>query len=199
MNQIFNYDSSQSVCQKPNDGFQPFGFAGCLYDVDTKLCHFGAREYDASTGRWLSKDPIGFGGGDTNLYGYVLNDPINLIDSSGLSARDVELIMTTFNSTVSSMTANGQRSSNPYWNNFSRTLNNYSGGVLGCGYLGCGEQNDVLVAALNKNKYDDRWDFSWQGRMFPLPHQWTRAFSSNPNDPDIILDAWNNKAQCVGK
>ncbi len=63
--------------------FQPFGFAGCLYDVDTKLCHFGAREYDASIGRWLTKDPILFAGGDTNLYGYVVQDPINLIDPSG--------------------------------------------------------------------------------------------------------------------
>ena len=29
------------------------------------------------------KDPIGFGGGDTNLYGYVLNDPVNLVDLTG--------------------------------------------------------------------------------------------------------------------
>ena len=42
-------------------------------------------QYDPSTGRWLSKDPILFGGGDTNLYGYVLNDPINFIDPTGLS------------------------------------------------------------------------------------------------------------------
>ncbi|MBS1961334.1 MAG: RHS repeat-associated core domain-containing protein [Bdellovibrionales bacterium] len=197
--QQIEYDEFGKVLSDSSPGFQPFGFAGCIYDQDSKLCHFGAREYDASTGRWLTKDPILFAGGDTNLYGYVLNDPINSIDSSGLSARDVELILKTFNSTVSSMTASGQRSSNPYWNNISRTLNNYSGGALGCGYLGCGEQNDVLVAALMKNKYDDVWDFSWQGRLFPLPHQWTKAFSSNPNDPDIILDAWNNKAQCVGK
>lgn len=40
-------------------------------------------QYDASIGRWLTKDPIGFGGGDTNLYGYVLNDPINSIDIDG--------------------------------------------------------------------------------------------------------------------
>jgi RHS repeat-associated protein len=64
--------------------FQPFGFAGCLYDNDTKLCHFGARDYDAEVGRWLQKGPIDFGGGDTNLYGYIWHDPINLIDPSGL-------------------------------------------------------------------------------------------------------------------
>ena len=45
---------------------------------------FGARTYDPrSTGRWMSKDPIRFDGGDTNLYGYSLNDPINLADSNG--------------------------------------------------------------------------------------------------------------------
>jgi uncharacterized protein RhaS with RHS repeats len=35
-------------------------------------------------GRFISKDPIGFAGGDVNLYGYVQNDPINWIDPEGL-------------------------------------------------------------------------------------------------------------------
>lgn len=34
-------------------------------------------------GRWLSKDPILLEGGDTNLFGYVWNDPINFIDPEG--------------------------------------------------------------------------------------------------------------------
>jgi uncharacterized protein RhaS with RHS repeats len=37
-------------------------------------------------GRWAAKDPIGFAGGDTDVYGYVTNSPINHIDSSGLLA-----------------------------------------------------------------------------------------------------------------
>ncbi|MDH5679538.1 MAG: RHS repeat-associated core domain-containing protein, partial [Nitrospinota bacterium] len=41
-----------------NPGFQPFGFAGGLYDQHTKLTRFGARDYDAHAGRWTSKDPI---------------------------------------------------------------------------------------------------------------------------------------------
>jgi RHS repeat-associated protein len=63
--------------------FQPFGFAGGLYDADTGLVRFGRRDYDPSVGRWTSKDPIRFGGGGTNLYSYAFSDPINLIDVTG--------------------------------------------------------------------------------------------------------------------
>ena len=63
---------------------QPFGFAGGLYDPQTGLVRFGARDYDAETGRWTTKDPIGFEGG-LNHFGYSQNDPINFIDSSGNS------------------------------------------------------------------------------------------------------------------
>ena len=61
----------------------PFGFAGGLYDPDTKLVRFGARDYDAEVGRWTAKDPIRFGGGDANLYGYVMTDPVNWTDPRG--------------------------------------------------------------------------------------------------------------------
>jgi len=37
-------------------------------------------------GRWQSRDPILFAGGDTNLYGYVVNDPVNWVDPSGTIA-----------------------------------------------------------------------------------------------------------------
>ncbi|MGH8613246.1 MAG: RHS repeat-associated core domain-containing protein, partial [Gammaproteobacteria bacterium] len=73
-------------------GLQPFGFAGGLYDRDTKLLRFGARDYDPEAGRWTAKDPIRFEGGDTNLYGYVLNDPVNFIDPKGLYGDTVESI-----------------------------------------------------------------------------------------------------------
>ncbi len=43
--------------------------------------------YDPVVGRWLEEDPIGFEGGDKNLYRYVKNDPTNVTDPSGLAAR----------------------------------------------------------------------------------------------------------------
>jgi RHS repeat-associated protein len=82
--QEMDYDEFGRVIRDTSPGFQPLGFAGGLYDSDTDLLRFGARDYDPETGRWTSKDPIGFAGGDTNLFAYVLNDPINLFDSSGL-------------------------------------------------------------------------------------------------------------------
>ena len=43
-----------------------------------------ARDYDPETGRWTAKDPTRFDGGDTNLYAYVGNDPINSTDAAGM-------------------------------------------------------------------------------------------------------------------
>jgi RHS repeat-associated protein len=57
---------------------------GGLHDAATGLVRFGARDYDARTGRWTAEDPIGFDGGDANLYAYVANDPINFFDLNGL-------------------------------------------------------------------------------------------------------------------
>jgi RHS repeat-associated protein len=81
--QAMTYDPFGRVLSDSNSGFQPFGFAGGLYDPATGLTHFGAREYDAQVGRWTSADPISFAGGDANLYGYVLGDPVNLVDVLG--------------------------------------------------------------------------------------------------------------------
>jgi RHS repeat-associated protein len=82
--QRLDYDAFGRVVRDTNPGFQPFGFAGGLYDADTGLVRFGARDYDPETGRWTAQDPIDFAAGDANLYGYVLGDPVNLVDPSGL-------------------------------------------------------------------------------------------------------------------
>lgn len=81
--QTLEYDAFGSVLANSNPDFQPFGFAGGLYDAATGLVRFGARDYDPGMGRWTNKDPIGFAGGDTNVYVYVGNDPVNLVDPQG--------------------------------------------------------------------------------------------------------------------
>jgi len=82
--QRMDYDAWGNVLADSNPGFQPFGFAGGVYDRDTRLVRFGARDYDPEVGRWTAKDPIQFNGDDTGLYGYVVGDPMNLADPSGL-------------------------------------------------------------------------------------------------------------------
>jgi RHS repeat-associated protein len=78
------YDSFGNIINDSDVGFTvPFGFAGGLQDKDTGLVRFGYRDYDPDVGRWTAKDPIGFAGGDTDLYGYVLNDPVNWVDPLG--------------------------------------------------------------------------------------------------------------------
>jgi len=80
-----DYDSFGNIIYDTNPLFSiPFGFAGGLYDRDTGLVRFGFRDYDPDVGRWTAKDPILFAGGDTDLYGYCLNDPVNFADRWGL-------------------------------------------------------------------------------------------------------------------
>ena len=79
-----DYDAFGRVLSDTNPGFQPFGFAGGLYDDDTGLVRFGARDYDAQSGRWTAKDPVLFRGEDTSLYAYAHGDAVNRIDPWGL-------------------------------------------------------------------------------------------------------------------
>ncbi|WP_050431323.1 RHS repeat-associated core domain-containing protein [Chondromyces crocatus] len=82
--QRIDYDAFGRVLLDTSPGFQPFGFAGGMYDPDTNLVRFGARDYDPERGRWTAKDPLLFEGGDSNLYAYALGDPVNRVDPHGL-------------------------------------------------------------------------------------------------------------------
>jgi RHS repeat-associated protein len=81
--QRLDYDEFGNVTTDTQPGFQPFGFAGGLFDRDSGLVRFGVRDYDASIGRWTTRDPILFESEDTNLYGYGSGDPINQTDITG--------------------------------------------------------------------------------------------------------------------
>lgn len=61
----------------------PFRWSTKYTDDESGLVYYGYRYYNASTGRWLSHDPIEENGGD-NLYGYVGNDSIDYVDPFGL-------------------------------------------------------------------------------------------------------------------
>jgi RHS repeat-associated protein len=80
--QELEYDEF-GVVQGINLEWQPFGFAGGIYDGLTGLVRFGVRDYAPDIGRWTAKDPIGFGGRSANLYGYVAAEPVNRTDPEG--------------------------------------------------------------------------------------------------------------------
>ena len=91
--QQIDYDEFGNVLLESNPDFQPFAYAGGLYDSQTRLVRFGARDYDARIGRWTCKDPISFGGGQSNVYEYVINDPINKIDHKGKQGIGIEILL----------------------------------------------------------------------------------------------------------
>ena len=69
-----------------------YQFTGREYDPAIGLYYYRARMYDPTLGRFTSEDPIGFSGGDINLYGYVSNNPLNSIDPYGLQDGPVNYL-----------------------------------------------------------------------------------------------------------
>ncbi|SPD72324.1 hypothetical protein PITCH_A1290001 [uncultured Desulfobacterium sp.] len=65
---------------------QPFKYVGQhgVMAEPNGLLYMRNRYYDSSTGRFISEDPSGFGGGDVNLYVYCNNNPVLLVDPTGL-------------------------------------------------------------------------------------------------------------------
>ena len=61
----------------------PFRSSTKYHDDEIGLCYYGYRYYDPGTGRWLSRDPVEEYGG-VDIYGFVDNDAINILDLIGL-------------------------------------------------------------------------------------------------------------------
>ncbi|MGI8821090.1 MAG: RHS repeat-associated core domain-containing protein [Chthoniobacterales bacterium] len=61
-----------------------FMFTGREWLAALGLYDYRARMYQPQLGRFLQPDPLGFGGGDPNLFRYCAGDPVNRSDPSGL-------------------------------------------------------------------------------------------------------------------
>jgi RHS repeat-associated protein len=197
------YDAWGNVTVDTNPGFVCLGYAGGLRDPATELVRFGARDYDPSVGRWTCRDPIGFGGGDVNLYAYVGAAPLDVSDPTGLTAADAIDIIETFDEHVKEMTRTGERIDWKYVNNVRRTIYVTTG--IGKRFLGCHEQAEEVRFRLYDLHLHDQWAFSVEGvdnlwiisepgfgRLIG-PHWWLVARSSNPKDPEIVLDPWRHE------
>jgi RHS repeat-associated protein len=79
------YDAWGNEKSGPVTG-DPYGYnaqSGYYLDRETGLYYCQNRYYDPSLGRWLTPDPIGFGGG-MNVYAYTGSNPVASTDSEGL-------------------------------------------------------------------------------------------------------------------
>ena len=80
------YDSFGNRTETGGATISPFfGFTGRPFDKDTGLQYNWHRWYDALAGRWMSEDPIGFDGLDSNLARYVSNRVTTVLDRNGLT------------------------------------------------------------------------------------------------------------------
>lgn len=66
-----------------------------LGGIDDAVYDFRSRFYDSASGNFLSRDTIGFEGADSNLYRFVFNSPVNLVDPLGTMAGEYARISAT--------------------------------------------------------------------------------------------------------
>src|SRR5437867_9937580 len=191
----YTYDSFGNLTASTGTVTNPFRYTAREFDTETGIYYYRARYYLQGVGRFASEDPMASDGGK-DFYPYVGNNPMNWIDPTGLSKRDVQTIMNTLHDVVDRMTQNGERSS-PWTNNVQASAEMLL--LRKKRHLGCGEQAARVYPALDNNHYDDRWHFEWHQRYFPFPHQWLVGVSDNPNDPDVVIDPYNNDVRSVPK
>ena len=82
----YNYDAFGNTIASTGTVENPFRFTGNVgyyFDKELQTYHIRARNYQPTTGRWTSQDPIGFAGGDSNLFAYVGNSPTGRLDPTG--------------------------------------------------------------------------------------------------------------------
>lgn len=165
--------------------------------------------YDPSTGRWLSRDPIGEPGfqalqqvraraqsgittsasgrwikrskpDNENRYLYVNNNPVSYVDPLGLSVADVANLYSKFVDTLKDMCACHLTCPEKGWQQ-----------NLG-GYWGCTKQTENLQSEFDKLKFEDGWDITvnYDTSRFPLNHNSVRLKPHNPDDPIVDADTW---------
>ncbi len=147
-----------------------YGYTGREPD-ETGLVYYRARYYDPQVGRFISRDPIGLGGG-INQYAYVNNNPVNATDPLGLKAIDPQ-------------TAQYVQANKSY-------VDDYTPG------MGSGSQNlnaaNALTSYLNKTAWTDLSysnELSGQGYSLPASGELTLVA-----DGSIVYERTGPNGEC---
>jgi RHS repeat-associated protein len=75
---VYGQVAAEDPCH-PN----PYMFTGRRFDIETGLYYYRARYYNPYIGRFLQTDPVGYDAG-INWYMYCANNPVGLVDPSGM-------------------------------------------------------------------------------------------------------------------
>ncbi|MDP2905534.1 MAG: RHS repeat-associated core domain-containing protein [Candidatus Omnitrophota bacterium] len=84
----YNYEAFGNLTGQTGIISNPWLFTGRQYDQESGLYFYRNRYYDPTIGRFISQDPTGMVDGP-NLYAYVKNNPVNLIDPLGLCWKKI--------------------------------------------------------------------------------------------------------------
>jgi len=174
----------------------------------TGLYYYRARYYDPQIGRFLSDDPIRFGGG-VNFYRYVYNSPAGLVDPMGLSATDVQRIQAACKKCTKGHTDAGLRMDG---GSGDTTLGLIGATVVGwindlrSGFSTQKKQSCYSQAVMTKPclenpnpPYDDK---SWSFDVVPIwigSHRVVKASDWDPGDPIVVCDPWLNRTYTIPK
>ena len=97
----YTYDPFGATSVTGSPGSNTYTYTG-REDDGTGLKYYRARYYHPELTRFISEDPIGFEGGNVNLYVYADNSPVDLIDPLGLDAwNDAANLAAGFGDTIS--------------------------------------------------------------------------------------------------
>jgi RHS repeat-associated protein len=85
--EYYPYGNTSYHATKSGVSKKRYRYAGKEKDDETELSYHRARYYVSWLGRWVSADPIGMKGG-LNLFNYVKNNPVRLVDYDGKDPKD---------------------------------------------------------------------------------------------------------------
>jgi RHS repeat-associated protein len=120
----------------------PYRYTGREQDPETGLYYYRARYYDPTIGRFISEDPMQFGGSGTNFYAYVRNSSINLTDPLGLCDKKPSCLQV-------------------FWNAFKDAMNPFGPSLSSL--------SDPLAAYLSAQQWNAAMEYAaTKGLLYPL-------------------------------
>ena len=180
----------------------PFTFVGQfgVLQIGSSLFNMGARNYSSVTGQFLSNDPIGLAGGDTNIRRYAGNNPVTYIDPQGLDSGATSSTDQAIQQIMQQMNQEGQDQAQQQMQQHNEFSTMVSGGIEPDN----NHQNDPELSAQEEDDLRKRLiragaDFSYASRLAQPKYLQIRK-ANDPNTlvgptgystQDFILDSGN--------